>query len=251
MKLNIETRFQAFAIHLLISSVIFVSFLCLMFFLWYPPPYFELEGGWIILKILIGVDVILGPLLTLVIFKKGKPGLSLDLSLIAAMQLIALSYGGNIIYQERPVFIVFAIDRFTVVSAHDIDMDLLIGTDLTRKNHRGPIPVFAKWPDTLEERNKLTLGVLHGEADLEFRAEYYEHFIPNLKKALLRSKDASQYTFTEANKHAINKFLFDHGIKEIDFALFPVVGKNKDMLLAINKQNGKIIDAIDINPWLN
>jgi hypothetical protein len=69
-----------------------------MFFVWYPPPYFEVDGGWRILRILAGVDVVVGPLLTLILFKPGKPGLKFDMTCIALMQIGALVYGGTIIY---------------------------------------------------------------------------------------------------------------------------------------------------------
>lgn len=217
---------------------------------WYPSPYFEIDGGWVVLKILIVVDVILGPLLTLIIFKKNKPGLKFDLSIIAAIQLAAIIYGGNIIYQERPIFIVFAVDRFTLVSAQDINIRQLTKSSLTEGSHREPLPVFAKPPGNIKEKNKLILGVLSGEADLEFRAEYYEPFFPHLRDALSRSLEPKQF-HKGTNKHIINKFLEKHNKKEGDLAFFPIIGKNKDMLLTVNRLNGEIIGAIDINPWLD
>ena len=39
------TRFRAFAIHLTASATIFLVFLGIMFFVWYPAPYFEIDGG--------------------------------------------------------------------------------------------------------------------------------------------------------------------------------------------------------------
>jgi len=250
MILNINNRFQAFAVHLLVSSLLFAAFLCLMLIWWYPPPYFEIEGGGNVLTILIGVDIILGPLLTLVIFKQNKPGLKFDLSLIAAIQLTALAYGGIIIYQERPIFVVFAIDRFTLVSTQDIDIQQLAEVSLTEGSHRGPIPVFAKLPENIEENNNLILGVISGEKDLEFRAEYYELFIPHLKKALSRSLELENL-YKGTNQNIINQFLEKHNRKEADLAFFPIIGKNKDMLLTVHRKTGRIVGAIDINPWLN
>ena len=83
------TRFRAFTIHLTSSILIFLFFLGLMFFVWYPVPYFEIDGGWKVLRILAGVDVVLGPLLTLIVFKPGKPSLKFDMSVIVLVQLVA------------------------------------------------------------------------------------------------------------------------------------------------------------------
>ena len=74
------TKLRAFAIHLIVSATVILAFLGVMFFVWYPVPYFETDGGWKVLRILAGVDVVLGPLLTLIVFKPGKPSTPPDLS---------------------------------------------------------------------------------------------------------------------------------------------------------------------------
>ena len=85
--------------HLSISATVVGFFLAVIFFLWYPPPYFEIAGAEGVVQILIGVDLILGPLLTLLLYRPGKPGVIFDLSFIALIQLSALIYGVTIIYQ--------------------------------------------------------------------------------------------------------------------------------------------------------
>ena len=95
------SRFQAFAIHLLISSFILGSFLTFVFLVWYPQPFFVVEGLMQIVWVLVGVDVVLGPALTLVVFKSGKPGLKRDLSIIAVIQIAGFIYGAHTFYIER------------------------------------------------------------------------------------------------------------------------------------------------------
>ncbi|MEJ2115130.1 MAG: type IV pilin accessory protein, partial [Gammaproteobacteria bacterium] len=79
-----------------ISAAIISFVFTLIFFIWYPRPYFQANGAWSVIRILILVDLVMGPLLTLVLFKKGKPGLVLDLCLVAIIQLTALIYGVNV-----------------------------------------------------------------------------------------------------------------------------------------------------------
>ena len=93
------TKVRAFAIHSIITVAILLAVLGLMRFVWYPTPYFEIEGGWKGWSLLTGVSLALGPLLTLIVFKPGKRGLKFDLSCIVLAQLAALIYGGTIIYQ--------------------------------------------------------------------------------------------------------------------------------------------------------
>jgi hypothetical protein len=91
--------------------LLFRVFLGLIVIIWYPPPYFTIDGGWTHLKILISIHLVIGPLLTFIVFKSGKPSLKFDLSCIVLLQLGALLYGRMIIYQQRPAFVVSSVDR--------------------------------------------------------------------------------------------------------------------------------------------
>ncbi|MGE6390963.1 hypothetical protein ACQKDP_10315 [Psychrobacter pacificensis] len=66
------------------------------------------------------VDLISGSLSTLVVYKKHKKTLKMDLTIIALIQLSALSYGLYSVYEARPVFIAYVVDRFDLVRANDI-----------------------------------------------------------------------------------------------------------------------------------
>jgi len=88
---------------------------------WYRWPLFRIAGGSGLTLILAGVDMTLGPLITLVVFKSGKKGLKFDLAVIALLQATALAYGVHVVYAARPVYLVFAFDRFNVMTAEDID----------------------------------------------------------------------------------------------------------------------------------
>jgi len=54
------TRFKAFAIHIGISTTIFLCLLVLLLGYWYKPPYFDLEEGPRAIQIIIFVDLVLG-----------------------------------------------------------------------------------------------------------------------------------------------------------------------------------------------
>jgi hypothetical protein len=119
------TRLRAASIHLGISIAIAALVLMGMLFYWYPPSYFAASGADGLLKLLISVDITIGPLLTLLVFRSGKPGLKFDLTIIGLMQVLALVYGMSVMWQARPVFLVFVQDRFHLVFAKDIDREQL------------------------------------------------------------------------------------------------------------------------------
>ena len=113
------SRWKAGAIHFSISLVIFLGLLAVILFLWYPGILFNIDRGWAGLQLVIGVDLIAGPLLTLVVFKTGKKGLTFDLSCIAFFQAACMFAGMWVIYSERPLALVLAYDTFYSVDAEE------------------------------------------------------------------------------------------------------------------------------------
>src|SRR5256885_4161050 len=116
------TRVRAASLHLGISVIVALIAVASMILVWYPPPLFQLLGGFELLLLIVGVDVTLGPLLTFVVFKSGKKGLKFDLSAIAFLQLSALIYGASVVFVARPGYIVFVKDRFEMVRVADIEI---------------------------------------------------------------------------------------------------------------------------------
>ncbi len=120
-------RLFAAGIHLGLSLLVAGLAALLVFAVWYPYPYREISGGRSLFLLVVTVDVIMGPLLTLAVFNRSKPlkELRLDLAVIGLLQLAALAYGLWTVGVARPVHLVFEIDRFRVVHAIDIPPELL------------------------------------------------------------------------------------------------------------------------------
>lgn len=114
------SRWKAGAIHFLISLTAFLLLLSIILFLWYPGILFSVGGGWAGLQIVFGVDLILGPLLTLVVFKSGKQGLKFDLSCIAIFQVACMTAGMFVVYGERPIALVLAYDTFYTLDTEEL-----------------------------------------------------------------------------------------------------------------------------------
>jgi hypothetical protein len=246
------TKSRAFTIHLATSILIFMVFLGIMFFVWYPAPYFEIDGGWKVLRILAGVDVVLGPLLTLIVFKPGKPSLKFDMSCIVLLQLGALLYGGTIIYQQRPAFVVFGVDRFTTIPAAEVKFDKLKYPELQRIAGIGPLLAQARPPEDPKVRQELLFGVLlEGQKDLEFRAELYEPYRPDLANLRSRSLDLDKIAALDGDaKTAIEAFAARHGGQLKNYLYLPLKGKNKDIVMVLSAQDGMPAGSIPISPWL-
>lgn len=94
----------------------------LVFGVWYPAPFREISGGMALFVLMLGVDVVCGPVLTLLLLhpSKSRRALVVDMTLIASVQLGALGFGLHTLSHARPVAVVFEVDRFRVVSYADI-----------------------------------------------------------------------------------------------------------------------------------
>ena len=112
-----KPKFKAFLLHLLLSILVFTGLFAWLLARWYPEPLFTASGGIQGLKIAILVDLVLGPLLSFVVYnpKKSRRELLLDYSVIALFQLGALAWGIYNIHQNRPVAIAWWDDRFYTV----------------------------------------------------------------------------------------------------------------------------------------
>lgn len=122
---------KAAVLHLMCSVCVALVCAFFVFYIWYPGAYAELSGGKNLFFILIAVDVVCGPILTLVVFSPDKSvgHLRRDLACVVLFQVVALIYGLHSVMQARPVFLAFEGDRFRVVSVSDIPQGELSKAD--------------------------------------------------------------------------------------------------------------------------
>ncbi|MDH3645859.1 MAG: hypothetical protein OER80_03715 [Gammaproteobacteria bacterium] len=109
-----ETRWGACAGHLIISGCIFLLLFLVIALLLFPGALFRVAGGIDGIKIIAGVDLVLGPLLTLIIYNKAKPRKELyrDLAMIGTVQFAALFAGMFVVYESRPAVVTYVFDTF-------------------------------------------------------------------------------------------------------------------------------------------
>lgn len=119
------TKFIAAFIHISLSILIVGLLFFAIFYIWYPKPFFDIFGVIEPMKLLVMVDVIIGPLLTFIVYKKGKKTLKLDLTVIALIQISALFYGAHTIYMVRPSSIVMSNGQFNYLAEKFVHNDKL------------------------------------------------------------------------------------------------------------------------------
>ena len=247
------SRGRAFLTHLLSSAVIVSAVCVLVFFVWYPHPYFQISGAWNPLRVLIGVDLVLGPLLTLLIFKPGKKGLWFDLSVILAVQLAAFVYGVTVIYGERPYFNVFAVDRFTVLTHSDVDpaeWEKASGR-LGAKSLVGPVLAVALRPtDPAAQQRLIDETVFGGKPDIDHRPELWVPYQEQVSQVVARARPLSTLRSSRPDVSVQIERLPDRlGLPAQRLGVLPVTVRERYLLLVIDMVTGAPLEAIEQDPW--
>jgi hypothetical protein len=192
-------RLKAFALHLLGSSLALTSVLGALHVGWYHWPGWHLTEGIHVVVVLVGVDVVIGPLITLIIANERKPGreLARDVAMIVTVQLVALGYGTTTLWSGRPLYYAFSVNCLQVVQASDIDPD---AASLARKQNLDLAPhwyslprwIWAPFPKDPKEADKIFQGVMQGGYDIVGFPQYYKTWQeggPDLRSQLQKVSD--------------------------------------------------------------
>ncbi|MDF3013192.1 MAG: type pilin accessory protein [Cellvibrio sp.] len=240
-------KLRLFGIHILISFFVAVVSSALIFKIWYPYPLANAVGVQQIFLILLGVDVILGPFLTLLVAKKGKRTLSIDLSIIAFIQIAAYLYGMHTMAAGRPAWLVFNTDRFDLVQMYQIDTSNLenAASKYQMPGWWGPKWVSTKLPDDKKEREKIKMEALFGGSDVPQRPDLYidyESDIDNIRNHALPLSKLIEFNSQEAIDRILNKWPKAN-------SYLPLRASISDAVVLIDSNSGKVISIVDLRPW--
>ena len=246
-------KFVAAGIHFSLSIVVAALTALLVFGFWYPYPYREISGGRELFLLVVTVDVILGPLLTFIIFSRRKPRAELlrDLAVIAMIQLAALGYGTWTVFVARPVHLVFEIDRFRVVHAVDIDQELM---------DKAPpsVEVLPLWGPTLlavrpfrdsKESFDATVAALSG-APIGARPDLWRPYDQSRADVLHAAKPVSQLkTRFSAQSAEIDAVLRKAGRKPEATAYLPMVGRSVFWTAFVDSTTAEVVGFLPLDSF--
>jgi hypothetical protein len=243
------TRWKAAAIHLSISFIIGAVAFALLYFVYYPQPYFKAAGADHLVLILLGVDVILGPLLTLVVFKSGKKTLKFDLATIALLQLSALCYGLYVMWFARPVFIVAVVDRIEIVYANSIEPDKMAQAmfpEFKKEPLFGPVYGVTRQPNMGAEQEEVLTASFNG-TDIQFFPKYYVPRGPDSMKAFLNNAKKVPKLPKRA-REAAEQYLAQHP-QSVEVVGVPVKGRLQDYTILMDAKTGATVTALPFSAW--
>jgi hypothetical protein len=241
--------------HLLASVVVACGIAALVFGVWYPHPYDELAGGRGLFMLLISVDVVCGPLLTLVVYSASKPRKELwrDIGIVVLLQLVALGYGLFSMMQARPVYLAFEGDRFRVVSAPDVDATLLgqAAGKLGQLSFDGPRLVGVRLVETTDpafpQSIKLSLQGLHPA----FRPSRWVDYESQRSQVMAKAKPMEDLKRKRpGSARLIDEAARESGMATETLGYLPLVAENRsDWIVLVGLRDGLPKAYLPIDGW--
>lgn len=243
----LSKRQNFFLGHLAISVIIALLVVGLVFFVWYPSPLATAVGVTHIFLMMLAIDVIVGPLLGLLIYKEGKKTLKFDLGVIIVLQISALGYGIYSIEQGRPAWLVFYADRFELTRKNDL---LLENIDQAKKQFQQvswakPQFVAIKTITNTQQHQDDIFTEVMGGVSLAQKPERYVDFVQvksQLQQRAKSLKELNQYNDVKQVDHILSKYPQATGF-------VPLKANAVDMTVLINKDKGEVVKIVDLRPW--
>jgi hypothetical protein len=254
MKINWREKFVAFVVHFLVTAVLGLLAAALIFRVWYPSPFAEMLGGVKLFVLVVGCDLALGPLLSLVVYngQKARHLLVLDYTVIAIVQLAALGYGIYTVSAARPAYIVFTAEGLQVTPAHDLLDEYLARA---REPYRtrplwGPRLVGFRLPSDTDTQKKVLLESLQGVAFATMPQWYvsYDERIAEPKQANQRRPLAALERNHAGAIPMVRAAAAELSIADADIRWLPVKSPRGYWLAILDPKTSRPVRYLPIDP---
>jgi hypothetical protein len=241
-------RLKAFAVHLLGSASALSLILGGLYVGWYRWPGWHLTNVTQVVMVMVGVDVVLGPLLTFIIARASKPRRELvrDIAVIVAVQLAALIYGTMSLWNGRPLYYAYSETVLQLVQAYDINAEeLVVGR---RQNpalapHWYSLPrwIWAPLPQDSDTRQQIITSAVTGGDDVISMPQYFkpwEQGVPELRKQLKKVDDVAY--FAPSEKKRLKERMQAAGFDTDQLNSIPLTGRGHPLLAVFDPAGVKL-----------
>jgi hypothetical protein len=212
-------RLTAFGLHLTGSACALTLILGGLWLGWYRWPGWYLSAVLHVVGIVVLVDLVIGPTLTLMVAnpRKSRRELARDIGMIVTVQLVALVYGAATLWMGRPLYYTFSSDRLELVQASDLEKSEIA---LARKQnptfapHWYSLPrwVWAPLPQNSDEAIKIATSSIFGGTDVIEMPRYFKTWQdarPKIREQLKRLEDIRY--LSKAEKASLRKRMSAEG----------------------------------------
>jgi len=240
-------RIRFFIQHLSVSLIIVILVLGWIFTVWYPSPLAKATGVTHIILLMIAIDVIVGPILGLIIYKVNKKTLKFDLMVIVLLQIFALGYGVYSVSEGRPIWTVFNGNRFELIRNNEL-LDVSVNSRVDSEYHHpsllGPRYVAVKIAEDQLERDKNMFEELQGGISLAQRPERYVA-IAEAKGRIIETAENISDLKNYNSEQAVDSILDSYP----NASSYLGLKANAIDMTVLLDDKGNTIDIVDLRPW--
>jgi hypothetical protein len=250
--INWREKLVATGVHFAVTMLLAAIAAALIFLVWFPDPFQTIVGGTGLFLLVVGCDLALGPLLSLVIYdsRKSRRELFTDYAVVGAVQIAALVYGVFVVAGTRPVYLAFNKDRFEVVTARDIRADELAAARVpayASLSWTGPKLVAVSVPDA--DRNDALFQSLAGNEEHQ-RPKFFSPFESGLEAIRQRAKPLAELESRQPeSKAAISEFLRDAEGSADALAWLPVHYRGVFWTALVDTNTGRPVGYVPVDPY--
>lgn len=245
--MKIHDRYKFFSYHLALSLFIGLVIILIVFLIWYPAPLATATGVTHLFLIMLAIDIVIGPILGLIVYKDDLKVFRRDLSCICMLQVVAMSYGVYTIAQGRPVWLVYSVDRFELVRNNEI-IYKDIGKIQSKYKHPswfGPKVVGSQLTSNSKVRNNEMFEEILGNISIAQKPQYYVDFQQvnhDLRKHMQDTKLLAQFNDVNLVEKSLKKYPYAN-------SFVPLKSNDTDMTVLLRKQTGEVIAIVNLRPW--
>jgi len=237
------SRYKAAAIHLFFSALLLFTIFLLIACVWYPHKLFGLAAGVELLRLIVGVDLIMGPLAMLIIFDAKKKLIKMDVAIILVLQISFMGYGLWSMFSARPVFIAFAQDHFYLVRANEIDENDLSAAKSEEFRHLpllGPLHIGTLEPEDPKVKEELLFAGIGGMG-IQNLPKYFVPYQQVAAAVVKAGKSSQQLGVDNATRQRVKEYE-KNVTREVLY--LPMVNKQTPLIVVFDAKTAEIIDVI-------
>ncbi|MHB1513761.1 MAG: hypothetical protein ACYCTF_10970 [Acidiferrobacter sp.] len=245
------SRIKAASLHLAITVIALGAVFAVVRTFWYPHPLLTADGGWQAFALLAGASLVLGPLLTLVVFRSGKKNLRMDLALVAFAQIVAFGFCTHLLYVRRIQMVVYSQGAFHALDQAHIALIGPKGRALLRRLPDRPAYVYVQLPHSKKAMLGVEIRTLQGEPPIFLRGWRYRPYTASERKKML-TQGYPLVAIARKNPIAarlLARFRADHP-RQTKSVFVPLRGTYSSVMLAFNPRDGRLAGMLPFNPGI-
>lgn len=243
----LKSKLKATALHVSLSLAIFAVLLYLMLVHWYPGLFFALDGGWQGVRIMLFVDVVLGPTLTFLVYNPAKRRRELltDFAFIGLVQLAAVAYGIHAVHSRRPVALAFNANQLFTVRAEPLARQGVDLDQLRRLDTRWPVQVYAEPQEDAQAQRALDRMFKEGLLESQ-QFELYEPWDEHVADIVKASAPLREVTRGKAAVEAeVQAFAARLGARPEELVYLYFAGEYAQGWIVLDRQ-ARLVGTIDM-----